>query len=53
MRRHIGDESGNIKLSGFGLSKFMEDSQSLKPGVGSLLWMAPEVANPKSGGYDF
>jgi mitogen-activated protein kinase kinase kinase 1 len=46
-------EFGNIKLADFGLSKFMEDSQSLKPGLGSLLWMAPEVANPKSGGYDF
>jgi mitogen-activated protein kinase kinase kinase 1 len=46
-------EFGNIKLADFGLSKCMEDSQSLKPGVGSLLWMAPEVANPKSGGYDF
>jgi len=46
-------EFGNIKLADFGLSKFMEDSQFLKPGLGSLLWMAPEVANPKSGGYDF
>nr|TKS15245.1 mitogen-activated protein kinase kinase kinase 1-like [Populus alba] len=46
-------ESGNIKLADFGLSKFMEDGQSLKPGSRSSLWMAPEVANPKSGGYDF
>ncbi|XP_061948209.1 mitogen-activated protein kinase kinase kinase 1b-like [Populus nigra] len=46
-------EFGNIKLADFGLSKFMEDGQSLKPGLVSLLWMAPEVANPKSGGYDF
>ena len=46
-------EFGNIKLADFGLSKCMEDSQSLKPGLGSSLWMAPEVANPKSGGYDF
>nr|TKS15244.1 mitogen-activated protein kinase kinase kinase 1-like [Populus alba] len=46
-------ESGNIKLADFGLSKFMEDGQSLEHGVGSSYWMAPEVANPKSGGYDF
>ncbi|XP_011037155.1 PREDICTED: mitogen-activated protein kinase kinase kinase 1-like [Populus euphratica] len=46
-------EFGNIKLADFGLSKFMEDGQSLKPGSRSSLWMAPEVANPKSGGYDF
>nr|TKS17843.1 hypothetical protein D5086_0000009440 [Populus alba] len=46
-------ESGNIKLADFGLSKFMEDGQSLEHGVGSLFWMAPEVANSKSGGYDF
>ncbi|KAJ6866086.1 hypothetical protein NC652_037582 [Populus alba x Populus x berolinensis] len=46
-------EFGNIKIADFGLSKCMEDGQSLKPGLGSLLWMAPEVANPKSGGYDF
>jgi serine/threonine protein kinase len=42
----------NIKLSGFGLSKFMEDSQSLKPGSRGSYWMAPEVANRRSGGYD-
>jgi len=46
-------EFGNIKLADFGLSKCMEDGQSLKPGSRSSLWMAPEVANPKSGGYDF
>ncbi|KAJ6866088.1 mitogen-activated protein kinase kinase kinase 1 [Populus alba x Populus x berolinensis] len=46
-------EFGNIKLADFGLSKFMADGQSLKPGSRSSLWMAPEVANPKSGGYDF
>jgi len=46
-------EFGNIKLADFGLSKFMEDGQSLKSGSSSSLWMAPEVANPKSGGYDF
>ncbi|KAG6742476.1 hypothetical protein POTOM_053347 [Populus tomentosa] len=46
-------EFGNVKLADFGLSKSMEDGQSLKHGVGSSFWMAPEVANPKSGGYDF
>jgi len=46
-------EFGNIKLADFGLSKCMEDGQSLKPGSRSSLWMAPEVANPKSGRYDF
>ncbi|KAH8484283.1 hypothetical protein H0E87_028653 [Populus deltoides] len=46
-------EFGNIKLADFGLSKCMEDGQSLKPGLGSSFWLAPEVANPKSGGYDF
>jgi serine/threonine protein kinase len=44
-------ESGNIKLAGFGLS-IMEDSQSLKPGSRSSYWMAPEIANRRSGGYD-
>lgn len=44
-------ESGNIKLAGFGLS-IMEDSQSLKPGTRSSYWMAPEIANRRSGGYD-
>ncbi|KAH8484260.1 hypothetical protein H0E87_028633 [Populus deltoides] len=46
-------EFRNIKLADFGLSKCMEDGKSLKPGSRSSLWMAPEVANPKSGGYDF
>ncbi|KAJ6371835.1 hypothetical protein OIU77_002199 [Salix suchowensis] len=47
-------ESGRIKLVDFGLSKSMEDhSQSLKLGLGSSYWMAPEVANPKRGGYGF
>ncbi|KAH8484286.1 hypothetical protein H0E87_028656 [Populus deltoides] len=46
-------EFRNIKLADFGLSKCMEDGKSLKPGLGSSFWMAPEVANPKSGGYDF
>jgi serine/threonine protein kinase len=44
-------EFGNIKLAGFGLS-IMEDSQSLKPGSRSSYWMAPEIANRRSGGYD-
>ncbi|KAJ6371834.1 hypothetical protein OIU77_002198 [Salix suchowensis] len=47
-------ESGRIKLADFGLSKSMEDhSQSLNLGLGSSYWMAPEVANPKRGGYGF
>ncbi|KAJ6866089.1 mitogen-activated protein kinase kinase kinase 1 [Populus alba x Populus x berolinensis] len=33
--------------------QILQDGQSLKPGSRSSLWMAPEVANPKSGGYDF
>uniref|UniRef100_A0A6N2L190 mitogen-activated protein kinase kinase kinase n=1 Tax=Salix viminalis TaxID=40686 RepID=A0A6N2L190_SALVM len=47
-------ESGRIKLADFGLSKSMEDhSQSLELGLRSSFWMAPEVANPKRGGYGF
>ncbi|KAB5515867.1 hypothetical protein DKX38_026515 [Salix brachista] len=47
-------ESGRIKLADFGLSKSMEDhSQSLKLGLGSSYWMAPEVANRKRVGYGF
>ncbi|KAJ6289781.1 hypothetical protein OIU78_025653 [Salix suchowensis] len=47
-------ELGRIKLADFGLSKSMEDhSQSLKLGLGSSLWMAPEVAKLKRGGYGF
>ncbi|KAJ6690970.1 hypothetical protein OIU74_015611 [Salix koriyanagi] len=47
-------ELGRVKLADFGLSKSMEDhSQSLKLGLGSSYWMAPEVANPKRGGYGF
>ncbi|KAJ6370454.1 hypothetical protein OIU76_028686 [Salix suchowensis] len=47
-------ELGRIKLADFGLSKSMEDhSQSLKLGLGSSYWMAPEVANRKRVGYGF
>uniref|UniRef100_A0A6N2MX91 mitogen-activated protein kinase kinase kinase n=1 Tax=Salix viminalis TaxID=40686 RepID=A0A6N2MX91_SALVM len=47
-------ESGRVKLADFGLSRSMEDhSQSLKLGLGSSYWMAPEVANPKRVGYGF
>uniref|UniRef100_A0A6N2MF60 Protein kinase domain-containing protein n=1 Tax=Salix viminalis TaxID=40686 RepID=A0A6N2MF60_SALVM len=47
-------ESGRIKLVDFGLSKSMEDhSQSLKLGLGSSYWMAPEVANRKRVRYGF
>ncbi|KAJ6683317.1 hypothetical protein OIU85_007043 [Salix viminalis] len=46
--------AGRIKLADFGLSKSMEDhSQSLELGLRSSFWMAPEVANPKRGGYGF
>uniref|UniRef100_A0A6N2MF77 Protein kinase domain-containing protein n=1 Tax=Salix viminalis TaxID=40686 RepID=A0A6N2MF77_SALVM len=47
-------ESGRVKLADFGLSRSMEDhSQSLKLGLGSSYWTAPEVANPKRAGYGF
>ncbi|KAJ6371839.1 hypothetical protein OIU77_002203 [Salix suchowensis] len=47
-------ELGRIKLADFGLSKSMEDhSQSLKLGLGSPLWMAPEVAKLKRVWYGF
>ncbi|KAJ6371843.1 hypothetical protein OIU77_002207 [Salix suchowensis] len=47
-------ELGRIKLADFGLSKSMEDhSQSLKLGLGSAFWMAPEVAKLKRVGYGF
>ncbi|KAJ6370456.1 hypothetical protein OIU76_028688 [Salix suchowensis] len=47
-------ESGRIKLADFGLSTSMEDhSQSLKLGWRSSYWTAPEVADPKRGGYGF
>ncbi|KAJ6742662.1 hypothetical protein OIU85_016720 [Salix viminalis] len=47
-------ELGRIKLADFGLSKSMEDhSQSLKLGLGSSFWMAPEVAKLKRVGYGF
>ncbi|KAJ6683312.1 hypothetical protein OIU85_007038 [Salix viminalis] len=47
-------ELGRIKLADFGLSRSMEDhSQSLKLGLGSSFWMAPEVAKHKRVGYGF
>ncbi|CAK7322618.1 unnamed protein product [Dovyalis caffra] len=47
------NEFGKIRLADFGLSRFIEDANPLKPGSRSTLWMAQEVANPKSAGYDF
>ncbi|KAF9663229.1 hypothetical protein SADUNF_Sadunf17G0016500 [Salix dunnii] len=47
-------ESGRVILADFGFSRSMEDhSQSLKLGLGSSFWMAPEVAKRKRDGYGY
>ncbi|KAJ6683305.1 hypothetical protein OIU85_007031 [Salix viminalis] len=47
-------EPGRIKLADFGLSKSMEDhSESSELGLGSPLWMAPEVDKLNRVGYGF
>ena len=49
------EPSGICKISDFGISKQIEDIQDQRAFTGmrgTVQWMAPEIVDPKKGGYD-
>lgn len=42
------DDSGNVKVSDFGLGRTLGGNSTLSAAVGTFLWMAPEVMNEEA-----